>query len=325
MSFSILSINIRGQTKLTIQKQLQIQDMLKYYQCDIMHLQETDVDDDTFQSCSFIMNNFTVISNNSSTGYGTTSLVKNDLEVDNIKLDTSGRIIVFDIQNTTHVNVYLEAGTDSSSRSARENYINETLPNLLINRCGAGYITGDWNCISDVKDATHHPISKLSKSLQRLKRVFELSDSHRLLYPNARDFSHYYTSGDIHGATRIDRQYVWGNVTVKSSKYLPIAFSDHCGLLTCLSTPLCLTRHDIPPVPRNFKIRNEVAEDSIFHRQVSTALIDWLKIREEGLDTLTWWELVIKPGIRSIAIERSKELNQEHRGTLNLLLIKQAY
>ena len=33
----------------------------------------------------------------------------------------------------------------------------------------------------------------------------------------------------------------------------------------------------------------------------------------------------MKPGIRWIAIERSKELNQEHRGTLNLLLIKQAY
>ena len=33
----------------------------------------------------------------------------------------------------------------------------------------------------------------------------------------------------------------------------------------------------------------------------------------------------MKPGIRCIAIERSKELNQEHRGTLNLLLIKQAY
>ena len=106
---------------------------------------------------------------------------------------------------------------------------------LLINRCGTGYICGDWNCISDVKDATHHATAKVSKSLQRLKRVFELRDSHRLLHPYSSDFSHYYTIGNIDGATRIDRQYVWGNVTVGSSKYLPVAFSDHCGLLTvCL-------------------------------------------------------------------------------------------
>ena len=91
---TILSMNIRGQTKLTLQKQLQIQDIIRFNGCDIIHLQETDIDENTFSSCFFISNNFTVISNNSPTGYGTTSLVKNDLVVENISFDTSGRIIV---------------------------------------------------------------------------------------------------------------------------------------------------------------------------------------------------------------------------------------
>ena len=125
---TILSMNIRGQTKLTLQKQLQIQDIIRFNGCDIIHLQETDIDENTFSSCFFISNNFTVISNNSPTGYGTTSLVKNDLVVENISFDTSGRIIVFDVHNITHCNVYLEAGSDSVSRSNRENYLNETLP-----------------------------------------------------------------------------------------------------------------------------------------------------------------------------------------------------
>ena len=34
---------------------------------------------------------------------------------------------------------------------------------------------------------------------------------------------------------------------------------------------------------------------------------------------------MVKPGVRNIAIERSIELNRENKGTLNLLLIKQAY
>ena len=114
-NISILSMNIWGQTNLTLQKQLQIEDLIKFYKSDVIHLQETDVDDNTFSACKFITNNYTVIVNNSPTGYGTTSLVRNDLEVENISFDTSGRVIVFDIQNTTHCNVYLEAGTDAVS------------------------------------------------------------------------------------------------------------------------------------------------------------------------------------------------------------------
>ena len=323
--FSILSLNIRGQTKLTLQKQLQIQDLIKLYKSDIVHLQETDIDENSFKSCNFIINNFAIISNNSPTGYGTTSLVRNNLEVSNVKLDTLGRIIVFDILNSTHCNVYLEAGTDSTSRSARENYIGEVLPKLLVNRCHIGYICGDWNCLSDVRDATHHANSKLSKNLKKLLKVFEWKDSHRVLFPNSSDFSHYYTSGSINGATRIDRQYVWGNVTVSKSEYFSLAFSDHYGLITCVSAPIALTRQTLPRGCQNFKIRNEVALDPVFHDRVKNAMKNWIIIRENGLESLTWWELVVKPGIRRIGIERSKELNKENRGILNLLLIKQAY
>ena len=123
---SILCMNTFGQTKFTLQKQLQIQDMIRFYKSDIIHLQKTDTDSDTFKQCSFILNNYAVISNNSPTGYGTLSLVKNDLKDDNISFDTSGRIIVFDTDNITHCNVYLDAGTDSISRSAREQYLGET-------------------------------------------------------------------------------------------------------------------------------------------------------------------------------------------------------
>lgn len=58
---SISYLNIRGQTGLPIQKQLQIENLLKYSQTDILHLQETDVDQNTFKECSYISSNFYVI------------------------------------------------------------------------------------------------------------------------------------------------------------------------------------------------------------------------------------------------------------------------
>ena len=44
-----------------------------------------------------------------------------------------------------------------------------------------------------------------------------------------------------------------------------------------------------------------------------------------GLDVLLWWDIMVKPGIKKLAIHRSKQLNLEKRGKLNLLLIRQAY
>ena len=52
---------------------------------------------------------------------------------------------------------------------------------------------------------------------------------------------------------------------------------------------------------------------------------EWVEVQKEGLSTLTWWEIMVKPGIRRIAMERSKEINQDKRSQLNLLLLRQTY
>ena len=40
---------------------------------------------------------------------------------------------------------------------------------------------------------------------------------------------------------------------------------------------------------------------------------------------MPWWELVVKPGLKQLLIQRGKEMNKEKSGYLNLLLLKQAY
>ena len=92
-SIRIGFMNIKGQSKLKIEKQIQIETFLKQFKCDVLHLQETNIESDTFSTCSYIYNNYNIFQNNSINKYGTSSLVKSDLLVENIKCDTEGEDI----------------------------------------------------------------------------------------------------------------------------------------------------------------------------------------------------------------------------------------
>ena len=314
-------MNTYGQTKFTLNKQMQIEEIVKKYKCDIVHLQESHIEDHTFDTCSFIKNNYYILRNNSMSEYGTASLIHNDFKVENECYDSNGRVIVFDIQNVTFCNVYLEAGTDALSRAAREKYCGELLPNLLVNRWSSGCIGGDWNNIIDKKDATNNASSKMSPNLARVVKTFNWCDSYRATSPVNSVFSHYYKDG----ATRIDRQYSWGEALPELTEYIPLAFSDRFGLFTVVNAPIESSRPKYKYSPKSFKIRNNVSCDPLFKKSVASEMIEWKKVKDCGLDTLTWWELVVKPGIKRIAMSRDREIKVERRGELNMLLIRQAY
>ena len=80
-------MNIHGQTKLPTLKQLQIEDSLKYNNIDILHLQESDIDEETVSQCNFISSNFNIISNYSESKYGTSSLIRSDLNFETVRCD----------------------------------------------------------------------------------------------------------------------------------------------------------------------------------------------------------------------------------------------
>ena len=92
-----MTINVRGQTGFNLPKQLQIQDYLKQYQCDVLHLQEVHINEDSFSNCNYILNNYSVITNNNTNNYGVCSLIKSEYEVSHINKDNEGRVIVFNI------------------------------------------------------------------------------------------------------------------------------------------------------------------------------------------------------------------------------------
>ena len=128
-NIKLATINCRGPTRLTFAKQLQIQHFINEHNVDIVFLQETNFNLNTFDNCEHIRKYYSYIYNNASNEYGTAVLVKNTLETKNVNIDTEGRIITFDIFQTTFANIYAPSGTDNNSRCHREQIFREILPN----------------------------------------------------------------------------------------------------------------------------------------------------------------------------------------------------
>ena len=324
----IASLNCRGQTKFPVSKQLQIEDFIKSNNIDILCCQETNIQEDSFTTCNFIQSNFSIVKNNASNDYGTCCIVKNNFEIKNIVFDTTGRIILFDIDGLTLGNFYLPAGLDGDSRRNRESMLADIIPNLIINKRDSGIMLGDWNCIIHRKDSTKNQEAKTSQNLKKLAKIHNLKDVHQELHPNSVEFSRYYVDnlGD-NGASRIDRAYYYGEgISPLSSTYQAVAFSDHLSLIISVKIQNIVKNRDCPKSRPFFKISPTVVNDPEFKERLEYAIKKWVEIKEKfNHNHMDWWEGIVKPGIRKMALTRSKEINKSRRGQLNLLLLQQTF
>ena len=58
-----------------------------------------------------------------------------------------------------------------------------------------------------------------------------------------------------------------------------------------------------------FKSKPNVIQDEICKSWLRANIKLWKTVRTAGLDVLSWWELIVKLGIKKLLIERSKEIN----------------
>jgi hypothetical protein len=62
-----------------------------------------------------------------------------------------------------------------------------------------------------------------------------------------------------------------------------------------------------------------VLKDSVFKYRLEESMKSWQRVRQfqsedsREIGTLYWWEKLVKPGIRKIAMQRSKEINLSSR------------
>ena len=247
--------------------------------------------------------------------------------MENIRCDTEGRVLVFDVGQITFCNLYLHSGTDAIARAGREKVCSEVLPNLLINCKENSCAGGDLNCIIDKKDASKLPESKMSKCLQRLVKVKGWQDSFRLLHPTSLKYSRFYENSRAEGASRIDRCYHSGSLVVEQAIYVPVAFSDHFANVVEFLVPDSFAQVISPKCRPSFRVKAEVIRDNVFKERLAAAVQGWERVRsfQTGSGILSWGEHLVKPGIRKLALDRNKEMNICRKEVLNLLLIRQAY
>ena len=92
-----------------------------------------------------------------------------------------------------------------------------------------------------------------------------------------------------------------------------------------MTTPASIDKILSPKHKPQFKSKPEVITDTAFIERLKAKMSEWEQVKEAGANTMSWWELLVKPGIKKLLIERGKELNHEKNGRLNLLLLRQAY
>ena len=325
-TLTIAYLNVHGQSGMSVSKQKQIEDFISRKSIDILHTQEINIEEDTFSQCNYILSNYHVIQNNALNKYGTATIIRSDFNPENIKMDTNGRAIFFDISGMTFGNIYLHSGTDAISRAGREKFCSETIPELLVNCKEVGCWGGDLNCITRAEDCTHNSEAKMSPSLKRLITTFYMKYCYRSLYPETPCYSRYYTRGGGEvGASRIDRSYHWGNLNVVESEYEALAFTDHFAYIVKVQPPDHMEFSISPRSRPFFKTSPELVMDEVFRAWLQRDMLGWQEVHERGLAVLPWWEIIVKPGIKRLAITRSKELKKQKRCRLNCLLMKQGF
>ena len=81
------------------------------------------------------------------------------------------------------------------------------------------------------------------------------------------------------------------------------------------------------PKPRpSFKIHPKIVEDPEFQADIKLKLDEWTAVKEKHIfNTVDWWEAMVKPAIKQIAVNFTKKYKKSRYGTLNMLYIKQTY
>ena len=80
----VATLNLRGQTKMNLIKQLQINKLVKTLKAAIIFFQESHILDQTFENCPHIKSNFQLLINYSENGFGTSALIHNSLKIENV-------------------------------------------------------------------------------------------------------------------------------------------------------------------------------------------------------------------------------------------------
>ncbi|KAI9556012.1 hypothetical protein GHT06_018573 [Daphnia sinensis] len=245
---------------------------------DVLGLQEV-----AFHSCPIIESCYHFLSNVGPNKNGTAFLVKHGLDHSRL-LDPDGRLMSIDLNSFTVINIYAPSG--KQAKEERNNFLRRTIPAYASTTRLPLVLIGDFNCVDDIQDR------KQTKS------------------QSCHTFHHH------GGSSRLDRIYASKAFAdnFRSICLQHLSISDHQSIQSSFTCNL-----NIPHLAKStvglWKMNVLILLEEGFQRTVIDFIEQCSSHPLRLSNVANWWESVLKPGIRRIAIAYCKQRAKRIRET----------
>jgi exonuclease III len=181
------------------------------------------------------MSGYTTVTNMGTDKRGTALLVKDGLQVSDIRRIPTGRGIAARIENTWIINIYAPSGT--ARKTERENFYNTEITHLVPQTPTEMILGGDFNCTQTNTDCTG--TQQRSAALEKIIQCLGLTDAWSP-QNNNEGYTHY----TPFGASRIERINLRTGIMSRKTgiETQVMVFTDHSAVIIGIAL--------VRPIPR---------------------------------------------------------------------------
>ena len=301
---NIATLNVQRIT--SSERVLQVIDFVRHRNLDIIALQEV-----CFASLPSCVCDYKLLVNPYSVRGGTAFLSKTSLDFAMHSAADSGRIMIGQIGSVSIINVYAPSG-NTYARDRKMFFRNELVPYL--NGLKRLVMLGDFNAVTRVEDrmdnGTHS--GKPDPDLRSLIAAFDLTD----VWLKTCGLDNGYTRRGPTSLARLDHIYATSDLTPALSSVIcqSVSFSDH-SCLTCVLHAPELRVPQTPKVNKTWKLNKDVLTEEEFIVKIKCFFKSARRLSLYHSDKCLWWDTIVKPGIKRIAIHYCRRRNQWMCGT----------
>jgi exonuclease III len=233
---------------------------------------------------------------------GTAILTRDTILVTNLYRIPYGRTIAASLGTLLIVKVYAPCG--NCKRSDREAFFNNDLPFLLGSAPADILLGGEFSCILEAVDSTGH--GSYIRSLATLVQGYSLRDTWQ-----ARPDSQAYTYHTTHGASKIDRYYLYVDLLARKTGIATVAdaFSDHLAVLFRLSRCTTVIRRG----RGMWKLNRDILTSEHVMETLQQQWRRWKQQQHWYPNITLWWVRYFKKRIRQIFQSMEADLGRDFR------------
>jgi endonuclease/exonuclease/phosphatase family metal-dependent hydrolase len=282
-----------------------LRSFLLHTKVDIALLQEVSV-------ASFGFPEFQEVVNIGEGRRGTAVLAKHHLALTSSSMLPCGRGTAVKVGNTTYICVY--APSVSRLRADRARFFAETITPLLAGANGEIVLAGDFNCTNSPSETTG--VVNKCRQLTDLTSQLHLTD----VWPTLRaELGHTFFTVSV--SSRLDRIYA-SPATCRAARCIEtsaVSFSDHMAVI-------CKFDQEAPPrteptsrARASWTLDISILHDEDFQEYFKQQWRLWTSRRPSFKHAVDWWLRIVKPGIRRVAAEYTREKRRLQNIQLNFL------